>query len=299
LTYDDVLQWKRQRLFGPGEGPGETVRGVEFGPLSRPLVLKSRSEVYYVDHCSTADLKAKYAGNEEAHVDKIVDVDFVSAGEALTELIGDKAPLDFVVASHVIEHVPNLAGWLLDMHSALKDGGTLYLVVPDKRFTFDAHRRLASFDEVQAAYREGRTRPGLRLILDHFANVVTVDTWALWDDYRRVQDAPFAHGPEFLDLAHEHYHQGQYIDVHCWVFTPWSFMELMGRITAEIGLSFKLVHFVTTQSHDLEFYVALRKSDEPTDWLEEAERARQSALWPATGVNSSPMTGGQVWSSQP
>ena len=291
MTYEDVLERKRERLFGVSGGPDHKLRGVEFGPLSRPMALKKNTEIYYIDHCTTEELKAKYAGDIHAHVDKIVDVDFVSRGEKLADLIGDKAPLDYIIASHVIEHVPDVAGWLLDMHASLTDGGTLYLVVPDKRFTFDLHRRTASLEEVESAYREKRTRPGLRLVLDHFANVVNVSTWALWEDYSRVNDVPFAHGPEYLDLAYKNYLEGQYIDIHCWVFTPWSFMELLGEITDKYGLAFRLTHFMTTQSHDLEFYVALEKSPVKTDWRAEMERARSGALWPANASGQSSQEG--------
>jgi hypothetical protein len=282
LTYEDLQKVKRERLFGTLPGPGRNLRGVEFGPLSRPLALKAESEVYYIDHCSADELRAKYAGDVHAHVDQIVDVDFVSQGGPLSELIGDKAPLDYVVASHVIEHVPDLAGWLLDMHASLNDGGILYLIIPDKRFTFDLHRRPANFEEVESAYREKRTRPGLRLIMDHFANVVNVDTWALWDDYSKAGDAPYAHGPEFLDVAHQHFHEGRYIDIHCWVFTPWSFMNLMADISEKMSLGFKLANFKTTQRHDLEFYIALQKSSEKTDWRAQAQDALETALLPSS-----------------
>lgn len=280
MTFEDVLQRRRERLFGRSGSPGGNLRGVEFGPLSRPLAVKQSSEVYYIDHCSTEELKAKYAGDENADVDNIVHVDFVSRGEPLVELVGSKAPLDYIVASHVIEHVPDLIGWLLDAHASLDEGGTLYLIVPDKRFTFDLHRRTSSFEEVEAAYHERRTRPGLRLVMDHFANVVNVDTWALWDDYSKASSVSYAHGAEFLDLAHKHYHEGKYVDVHCWVFTPWSFMNLMGQIDRRLGLGFRLKHFLTTQSHDLEFYVALEKGGGTTDWELEESIAKHGALWP-------------------
>src|SRR4051812_48618247 len=34
-----------------------TLRGVEVGPLDRPLVSKNEGEIYYVDYASTAELK--------------------------------------------------------------------------------------------------------------------------------------------------------------------------------------------------------------------------------------------------
>lgn len=93
--------------------------------------------------------------------------------------IGDKAPLDYVVASHVVEHVPDLAGWLEEVNASLKIGGRLLLVVPDKRFTFDILRPLTTYSEIITAYKEQRRRPGLRSMCDHFANVVHADTYKI------------------------------------------------------------------------------------------------------------------------
>ena len=279
MTYDELIQRKRERLFGT-RFPDTSARGIEFGPLSRPLVRKSDSDVYYIDQCSTEELKAKYSQVNDAHVHNIVDVDFVSKGEPLSVLVGDKVPLNYVVASHVIEHVPDLAGWLLDAHASLKDGGSLFLILPDKRFTFDLRRPVAKFEEVELARAEKRTRPGLRLILDHFANVVQADTWALWADYSLSERVPYFHGAEFLDIAYAHFYEGRYVDVHCWVFTPWSFMSIMGEITSHFNLGFRLNHFLTTQLNDLEFYVELQKSDRATDWVAEAAAALKGALWP-------------------
>lgn len=47
---------------------------------------------------------------------------------------------DFVLASHILEHVANPILALNEWKRLLKDAGVLVLVLPDKRFTFD-HRR--------------------------------------------------------------------------------------------------------------------------------------------------------------
>jgi len=216
------------------------------------VVRRHEAEVYYVDHCSADDLRKKYSG-DHAHIDGIEEVDFIWAEQPLVELIGGKAPLDFIVAAHVIEHVPDLCGWLKEMSDALKIGGRLLLIIPDKRFTFDIYRRLSSFEEVIQAWQERRRRPGLRLVMDHIANVVTADTWKLWDDCALADHLDYHHGPEYLSLAAREYAEGKYIDVHCWVFTPWHFMHLMGRMVNEMGLALDLKYFLTTQDHDLEF----------------------------------------------
>ncbi len=257
------------------------LRGAEIGPLNRPLIGKDEFEIYYVDHCSADELKVKYAGAPDVNPSDIVDVDFIWANEPAKDLLRDICPLDYVVASHVIEHVPDLIGWLHEMHDTLREGGAMVLAVPDKRFTFDAYRRTSAMEEIRLAHAEARRRPGLRCIMDHFANVVRADAGALWDDYNKIEDFPFVHDTSFLSLAGTHYAEGRYVDVHCWVFTPWSFLGTMGRIVSETGLGFDLQGFRTTSSHELEFYVRLvRVAQSTTDWKNETDAARANALWP-------------------
>jgi len=282
-AYEAMMQRRRERLLNGMVLAG--LRGAEIGPLSRPVVRRHEAEVYYVDHCSADDLRKKYSG-DHAHIDGIEEIDFIWAEQPFVELIGGKAPLDFIVAAHVIEHVPDLCGWLQEMSDALKIGGRLLLIIPDKRFTFDIYRRLASFEEVIQASQERRRRPGLRLVMDHLANVVKADTWGLWDDYTLADHLQYFHGPEYLSLAAREHAEGKYIDVHCWVFTPWHFMHLMGRMVSEMRLNLNLSYFLTTQDHDLEFYVQLEKTTAlTTDWAQEAEAARRGARWPTNMPN--------------
>ena len=263
------------------------LRGVEIGPLDRPLVTRAMSEVYYVDHVSNDELVSKYAGDPTVNSANIPHVDFVWKDRPLLDMLGDKAPLDYIVASHVIEHVPDLIGWLTEMLNALRVGGRLILVIPDKRFTFDIFRRTSAFEEVQQAYEERRRRPGLRCIVDHFANVVEADAWSLWDDYSISRQFKFCVGPDRLVRVTNRFQEGHYIDVHCWVFTPWSFVDLLGRIVEASDLAFDLSHLMTTQSHDLEFYVQLTRVEaSSTDWPSAARDAYSNALWPANGVDA-------------
>ncbi|WP_108862019.1 methyltransferase domain-containing protein [Ruegeria sp. Alg231-54] len=276
--YLAVLERKRGRLFSDWSPLGK--RGAEIGPLNRPIVRRSDSDVIYVDHCSTDELRKKY--HKEEDTKDLEHIDLVWSDQPLSRMLGDRQPLDFVVASHVIEHVPDLCGWLHEMHDCLSVGGVLLLIVPDKRFTFDVHRAVSNPQEVREAYKERRRRPSKRLIADHFANVVSADTWRLWDDYTSIDNLEYCHPPEFIDEGLRAFERGQYVDVHCWVFTPWHFMRLMGLIVSETGLCFDLRYFLTTQDHDLEFYVQLERTNSPTtNWSIEATRARLDALWPS------------------
>jgi hypothetical protein len=52
-----------------------------------------------------------------------------------------------------------------------------------------------------------------------------------------------------------------YVDVHCSVFTPDSFLEIYEEL-ARLGLmDFEIAYFATTERNDLQFFVSLRRMD--------------------------------------
>lgn len=274
--YQLVQERKRERLFGKVPLRGQ---GLEIGPLSRPLVMKSLHQVKYVDHCSTEELIEKYPTTNE-HISGIYDVDLIWNEKTILE-INSGAKVDYIVASHVIEHVPNPVGWLSEVHEALNLYGFLYLIIPDKRFTFDAFRSVTSIQEFREAAKDCRRKPGYRSILDHFINVRKIDTWQAWDNYESINEAEPHHSLADLKHALDEFEKGKYVDVHASVFTPWSFFEFMKTVQDEFQIDFKLVDFLTTQDHDLEFYVVLQKNQkEKQSWHKIAEEAFRNSLWP-------------------
>src|ERR1700744_1544105 len=153
---------------------------LEIGPLYRPFVLKAEGEVVYVDHADTETLRKKYTGDPLFDVSSIVNVDAVWGEQTLSECLGGGEKVDYVIASHVIEHTPDLITWLRELRSVLKDGGEIRLVIPDKRFTFDYTRRLTVLSDVADAYMRKARRPLPLYVIDHLANVHYVDTAAAW-----------------------------------------------------------------------------------------------------------------------
>ena len=83
------------------------MRGIELGPLDRPIVTKSQSEVIYVDHASRKELVTKYATTERQFIDvaAIVDVDVIWKGGKLADALPAGEQFDYCIAAHVIEHV--------------------------------------------------------------------------------------------------------------------------------------------------------------------------------------------------
>ena len=237
--------------------------GVEIGPLMNPIVPRSMGEIYYIDHATTEALRTKYENDPNVDINEIVDVDYVWGEKSLTELTQAKQPFDYLIASHVIEHVPNLIGWLEEVRSILKPGGILSLAIPDKRQCFDYKRQPTRLCDLFEAYLHGSKRPTSRQIFDHLASAVSLEGRIAWAE-KVDETATFVHCHSLAiarDVAKSAFESNAYHDVHCWVFTPVSFFKLLEEL-AELGLlRFEIAQFYGTVG--CEFFVSLRAVDQP------------------------------------
>jgi SAM-dependent methyltransferase len=232
-------------------------RGLEIGPLSRPIITREIGPVFYVDHVSTQELIHKYKHDPSADVGNIVNVDFVWGEKTLAQCVGDAAPFDYVVASHVLEHVPDLIGWLREVGEVLRPGGRISLVLPDRRFTFDVRRRDTDISEVMEAHLLRVRRPAVRAVFDHFYKFVHVDPLALWSG-----DTGYAEAPFDVRAAMEISSQaatGQYFDCHSWVFSDATFVALLRSLMELDLVDFGFVAFTPTRANDSEFFATLEK----------------------------------------
>src|SRR6202790_4477718 len=128
---DTNLSYK-EKLTGLLDLAGQ---GAEIGPLNIPLLSKDESRVLYVDHLDTAGLREKYPTLHD-----IVPVDLPMVNDSLEDTLRPVAPLDYIVGSQVMEHVPNPIRWLQELSKVLKVGGLVALSLPDRRLTFDFFR---------------------------------------------------------------------------------------------------------------------------------------------------------------
>jgi len=245
------------------------MRGLEIGPLARPRVKKADGQISYVDHCSTEELRRAYSANSlmRPHLDEIVEVDYViKDGSTLSEAIGTDGPFDYLIASHVLEHLANPIGWLQDVAKVLTAGGLVSLVIPDKRYCFDVNRAETRPQDWVDWYLRDLRAPSYGQLFDFFAHVTTidgmVDTAALWAgtiDYDGVRrpDVPDADIAAYASCLH-YRETGAYMDVHAGVYTPGSLLALI-----ELGIKLELLDlevafFAPTRRDSLEFHITLR-----------------------------------------
>jgi len=122
--------------------------GIEFGALHFPLAIPPGVTVKYADFKPAADLQQSNPDVKDIKApDIITDVESMAG-------IAD-ASQDFVIANHVLEHVEDPLRALKSISRVLRAAGIAYLALPDKRFTFDKHRRITSLEHVIKDHRDG------------------------------------------------------------------------------------------------------------------------------------------------
>jgi hypothetical protein len=237
--------------------------GLEIGPLFSPLVLRGEADIRYVDIQSAADLREHYKGDPAVKLDDIVDADYIliqADGSVLSvgEATAAGAPFDWILASHVIEHIPDLVAWFRDLSSIMSPGARLSLVIPDRRYCFDALRPPTTVGDILLAHDNRDTRPSARAVFDYFSSVVTVSTAELWEGV--VPDSSsLIYTVDQAAAMLERSRGGEYMDSHVWLFTPSEFVEQMS-VLSQLGLlDFMLIDIIPTAPDELEYYVTLER----------------------------------------
>ena len=234
---------------------------LEIGALAAPMVSRGEGEVIYVDFAETVALRETYRNDPNVRVEDIVSVDAIWGQNTLQGAIGEGVKVDHVIASHVIEHAPDLVAWLDEIHEVLQGSGSLRLAVPDRRFTFDYLRAESTIADVVDAHLRQARAPTARQILDFHCLAAQVDCAQAWAGALEPSRlTPMSSLEQGLSLARESLATGTYYDTHCWVFTPLSFARLCSQM-AQVGLlKFRCECFFATERNELEFFVHMRPS---------------------------------------
>lgn len=180
VTHYEQRDWRAhfsRRLHG---------RGVELGPLNQPLPRHAGMAMTYVDYADQAALQAQHP--KLAH--HIGPVDLIDDAETLATIADGS--FDFLVAAHVIEHMRNpiaaLAHWL----RVVRDGGLVYLVVPDKRRTFDQLRPRTTLEHMVLDYEQPSAERDFEHYLDYAVFVHHTQTDDAIAEATRMRDTNFS-----------------------------------------------------------------------------------------------------------
>jgi hypothetical protein len=229
-------------------------RGLEIGAFDLPRVEPSEGRCDFADLNTTEQLQELACHIPGHNPEFVVPVQFDLA-RGYDQIPGG---YDWIAAAHVIEHVPDMIGWLDTLHSKLTTNGLLFLIIPDKRYTFDVHRRESTVTELVGAYRARLTHPSFAQVFDHFyynaPDVVAHNVW-LGDP------VPPPRLDYYLSLGEAIKAEGTHQDAHCWVLTPDSFSTTINALTKAKVCKLQLEDVRPTAVGALDFSAIMRRVD--------------------------------------
>jgi SAM-dependent methyltransferase len=233
-------------------------QGIEIGPSHNPIAPKKEGyKVHIIDHMNREELIAKYR-DHSVNLENIEEVDFVWRGESYCELTGNSKYYDWIIASHVVEHVPNLIGFLNDCESVLNDDGVLSLAIPDKRYCFDRYRPITGISKIIDNYfhRNKSSTPGA--VAEYFLNVVSKAGQIAWDASATGEYSFIHSSKDAVQEMNTALNDKAYIDVHAWCFVPHSFRLIIHDLFHLGLISFQEIDFFPTVG--CEFHIALGRN---------------------------------------
>lgn len=141
-------------------------KGLEIGPLHRPMLRHSGMDVDYIDRCTVAELREHYPELNEL---PLVEPTIIGDAETMQGIPDQQ--YDFLISAHVIEHMKNPLGSLAQWCRVVKPGGLLYLIVPDKRATFDKKRVRTTVSHMILDYQNPSSERDFEHYLDYAIHV--------------------------------------------------------------------------------------------------------------------------------
>ena len=267
LSDEDLA--KHFRLFGEAEGRRANrlatradfvglippdADALEIGPFFRPLL--AGPNVRFFDVLSQADLlaRAREIGETQPSVPII---DFVSPTGDLSIV---NQSFSYVVSSHCLEHQPDIVTHLKQVERIMWPGGRYFVLVPDKRYCFDAFIPESTIAEVMDAHYERRTAHLLKSVIEHRALTTHNDPVRHWAGDHGVR---LHNHVVRVKAAVKEYEAagGNYIDVHAWYFTPENASLLMTTLRDLGHISLNLERVYPSRRPALEFWMVLCRPD--------------------------------------
>ncbi len=250
--------------------------GIELGPGHHPFSLTLPGvEVAFVDRWlpeQSEELFPHLAAEGEFTKPDIV-ADFNT--ERLDPV--PDASQDFVIASHVLEHLAEPIGFIGEIHRVLRPGGTALILLPDRRRTRDSNRPPTSLEHLVDEYRSGVTT----ISDDHLIEFLGSRGKSLGDTLAEQHDV--------LER-----HRRRSVHVHCW--DPGEFLRVLLWGVEHLGHQWAFVDGVLPGDErppGIEFGFVLRRATTVLDPVTRCTRLQVSWETWRTDREAMPRTQGE------
>ena len=143
--------------------------GIEIGAQHLPLkVSNGRTRIKYVDRIPKEVNAVLY----KMPLEMMVEPDYYLEAEDLN-VFADQS-LDFVIANHILEHMEDPIGALMEWFRVLKEGGVLFLAVPNYLANeYDFRRVPVSADHLVSTYNKAEPSARWEHKMRHWREFVT------------------------------------------------------------------------------------------------------------------------------
>jgi SAM-dependent methyltransferase len=144
---------------------------------------------------------------------------------------------DQVFSSHCVEHQPDLVRHFSEVSRILRDDGSYFLIVPDKRFCFDHYLSESTIADVLGAHIEQRRLHYAKNVLEHLVLTTHNEPVRHWQGDHGLPVVQ-QQGLDCIKCAIDHIvnNADVYLDTHAWHFTPNTFQDISSHLY-QLGLS--------------------------------------------------------------
>lgn len=227
-------------------------KGLEICPSHSPVFPRRQGfDVETLDYADADALRVHYS-QSPVDLDAIENVDYVSDGTPIHEVVGKPGFYDYVYSGHAIVHVADIVGYFKSCEALLKPGGCAVLSIPDKRYVFNTLRFPSTTGEVLEAWKRGHRRHSPARVFDYHASYAKLDDQPIWTKFSRG-DIALANGLMTAWRAFEvACKDDKYIDVGAWTFTPESFQLIIHDLNVLVPIDLKvekILHEGTSEFH--------------------------------------------------
>jgi len=218
--------------------------GLEIGASDLPTVREGLGECRYADFRTRDEMIAMWG----LVPDSVCPVDYVlSRDRSITEQISDR--FDYVIACHVLEHIPDPISYLNGLKSLLFSGAgkVIFISLPDKRATLDKTRPSTTVEQL-LGYKYLKARyPSFQQIMEFHRH------WVGYSNGKKPLQLS-----EAFDYAVSKV-QSSDADAHCHVWQDDVFHDQVRELIAESFLpGLEIAHFERFYLGTNEFTLILR-----------------------------------------